>query len=62
MAFLFKSKFQIRFLIIFSFEFKSNQTTNSNLHISNIYIKQKVKSKLSMTQHFMSPLGFNPLK
>jgi hypothetical protein len=56
--FFFYSEFLIPFLFIFSFEFKSNQTTNSNLNISNICLKQKVKSKLSMMQHFMSPLGF----
>jgi hypothetical protein len=60
--FFFYSEFLIHFLFIFSFEFKSNQTTNSNLNISNICLKQKVKSKLSMMQHFMSPLGFNILK
>jgi hypothetical protein len=62
LTFSFYSKFLIPFLFIFSFEFKSNQTTNSYLSISNMCINQKTKFKLSMMQHFMSPLGFNLLK
>jgi hypothetical protein len=55
LPFYFYSKFLISFLFIFSIEFKSNQTTNSNLNVSNICIKQTAKFKLSMMQHFMSP-------
>jgi hypothetical protein len=39
--FFFYSEFLIPFLFIFSFEFKLNQTTNSNLNISNMCINQK---------------------
>jgi hypothetical protein len=51
----FYSEFLIPFLFIFSFEFKSNQATNSNLNISNMCIKQKSKSRLSMMQQFICP-------
>jgi hypothetical protein len=33
-------EFLIPFVFIYSFEFKSNQTTNSNLNISNMCINQ----------------------
>jgi hypothetical protein len=39
--FPFSSEFSIPFVFILSFEFKSNQTTNSNLNISNMCINQK---------------------
>jgi hypothetical protein len=41
LGFPFPSDFSNPFLFIFSFEFKSNQTTNSNLNISNMCINQK---------------------
>jgi hypothetical protein len=62
LGFSFYSEFLICFLFVFSFEFKSNQITNSNWNISSICIKQKAMSKLSMMQHFMSLLGFHPIK
>jgi hypothetical protein len=43
LVFPFYSEFLIPFLFIFSFEFKSNQTTNSILDISNMCINQKNK-------------------
>jgi hypothetical protein len=55
------SRISISFCFLL-FEFKSNQIANSNLRDSSICIKQKAKSKLNMMQHFMSLLGFNPLK
>jgi hypothetical protein len=58
----FYSEISNHFLFIFSNGFKSNEATNSNLNISSICIKQKAKSKLSMMQHFMSPIGFHLLK
>jgi hypothetical protein len=39
--FSFYSEFLIPFLFVFSFEFKSNQTTNSNRNIISTCIKQK---------------------
>jgi hypothetical protein len=62
MVFPFSFEFLIIFIFIFSFEFKSNQTTNSNSNISNMCITKKTKFKLSMMQHFMSPLSFNIVK
>jgi hypothetical protein len=38
---VFSSEFLFPFLFILSFEFKSNQTINSNLNISNMCINQK---------------------
>jgi hypothetical protein len=58
----FYPEFTNPFLFISSIEFKSNQTTNSNLNISTICIKQRPNSRLSMMQQFMSSLGFNLLK
>jgi hypothetical protein len=46
--FFFYSEFLIPFLFIFFIKFKSNQTTNSNLNISNMCINQKQSFKLSM--------------
>jgi hypothetical protein len=40
-GFPFASELLFPFLFIFSFELKSNQTTNSNLNISNMCINQK---------------------
>jgi hypothetical protein len=61
--FFFYSEFLIHFLFIFSFEFKSNHTTNANLNISNMCINQKQSLlRINMMQHFMSSLGFNILK
>jgi hypothetical protein len=39
--FFFYSEFLIHFIFIFSIEFKYNQTTNSNLYISNMCINRK---------------------
>jgi hypothetical protein len=49
------------FIFIFSFGFKFKHDTNSNLKIPNMCIKQKVRSRLSMVQHFLTPLGFHLL-
>jgi hypothetical protein len=54
-GFSFYSESLIPFSFIFSFEFKPNQATNSNLNISSICIKQRSKFKLSMMQQFISP-------
>jgi hypothetical protein len=62
LGFPFSSEFLISFLFIFSFEFKSNEATNSNLNISSICIKQRSKFRLSMMQQFISPLEFDLLK
>ena len=58
--FYFELCFPFSFILFFGFKFK--HATNSNLNIPNICIKQKVKSRLSMMQHFMSPLGFTLLE
>jgi hypothetical protein len=59
--FSFILNFLISFSFIFSFGFKFKHILNSNLNIANMRIK-KEQSRLSMLQHFMSPIDFNTLE
>jgi hypothetical protein len=60
-CFSFILNFLIPFSFIFSFGFKFKHILNSNLNIANMRIK-KEQSRLSMLQHFMSPIDFNTLE
>jgi hypothetical protein len=62
LAFSFKYEFLNPFIFIFSIEFKLNQATNPNLNISNMCINQKIKFRLTVMQHSVTPIGFHLLK